>query len=479
MVNFGIKSDIKTLKYINVGILMDIPTATFVTGNRGETLISGGIGSINGLVGIGDNFKSTILHYLALTAADKVFESKKDTQIITYDTEMSADPERLNSLASKHPHLPKNLIYSEDKWTLIKKGSIPANEFIIKLHEYAENKNKDKNSIVEYEAFKSDDGKGVLKDLVPTFLEIDSLSAFESSATEELLTSGDIDGKETRTFAMNQGLFKTKFLTPLPVISNNNGIYMFLTGHLGEKIDMEVGPDKYNKSTDKKLPFLKSGDKIKGVPGNFFFLSNNIWLLHPASPLINKTTKLPEYPVSDQDQNSIDLVTVKAQLVRGKHGGTNAMIDIVVSKSLGVLPSLTELHYIRSNKYYGLGGNNTTFHSVFLPDINLTRTTVRAKLDQNEKLRRAINITSELLQVTIFHTSILNSLYGNDIICTPEELYEDIKKLGYDWNELLDTRGYWLINQYNSEKHFLSIIDLLKMRKGLYEPYFLKKAIKK
>ena len=58
-------------------------------------------------------------------------------------------------------------------------------------------------------------------------------------------------------------------------------------------------------------------------------------------------------------------------------------------------------------------------------------------------------------------------------MCTPAELYEDIKKLGYDWNTLLDTRGYWTFNQYSHPVPYLNTVDLLKMRKGLYKPYWL------
>ena len=60
-------------------------------------------------------------------------------------------------------------------------------------------------------------------------------------------------------------------------------------------------------------------------------------------------------------------------------------------------------------------------------------------------------------------------------MCSPKELYEDIKKLGYDWNVLLNTRGYWTIDQYTNPVPYLSTVDLLRMRKGLYEPYWLKK----
>ena len=66
------------------------------------------------------------------------------------------------------------------------------------------------------------------------------------------------------------------------------------------------------------------------------------------------------------------------------------------------------------------------------------------------------------------------SLKDEDLMCTPKELYEDIKKLGYDWNELLDTRGYWTLDQYKNKVPFLSTVDLLKMRKGIYKPYFIK-----
>jgi hypothetical protein len=60
-------------------------------------------------------------------------------------------------------------------------------------------------------------------------------------------------------------------------------------------------------------------------------------------------------------------------------------------------------------------------------------------------------------------------------MCTPSELYNDLIKLGYDWDMLLRTREYWTINQYDNPTPYLSSIDLLKMRKGLYEPYFLDK----
>lgn len=64
------------------------------------------------------------------------------------------------------------------------------------------------------------------------------------------------------------------------------------------------------------------------------------------------------------------------------------------------------------------------------------------------------------------------------LMCTPAELYEDIKKLGYDWNILLDTRGYWTLNQYSHPVPYLNTVDLLKMRKELYRPWWYDARVK-
>ena len=41
-----------------------------------------------------------------------------------------------------------------------------------------------------------------------------------------------------------------------------------------------------------------------------------------------------------------------------------------------------------------------------------------------------------------------------------------------DWNELLECRDWWLPDQYTNLVRYLSIIDLLKMRAGIYTPYW-------
>ena len=178
------------------------------------------------------------------------------------------------------------------------------------------------------------------------------------------------------------------------------------------------------------------------------------------------------------DVTTTDLNTVKLTQLRSKSGPSGYTLEIVVSQTEGVLPTLTEFHFIKESDRFGLTGNNVHYQIALLPEVTLNRNNVRENIDKNNKLRRAINITSELLQLNIFHNVRLDT---EGINCTPEELYKDIKELGYDWDVLLNTRGYWVIDQYENKIPYLNTIDLLRMRKGTYFPYFLNddKTLKK
>lgn len=467
MLKFGFDNKTTPKMLINIGALFDVPTASLVTGRKGETIYNGGLGQVTGIVGAGNNYKSTILHYMMLAAASRIAEAT-ETAMTTYDTEVNISLDRLTSLANRFPSLPPEPITGDDAiWSITDKTTQPANEWAVDINKYAEAKSKDKKSKCIYQAFTDPYSKKELEAHIPTFVEIDSLSEFEAGSTMDML-SNDLDSSDTNTFAMKQGLFKTKFLSTLPRISNMSNTFFLLTAHIGEKINMATGPAVYQQPT-RKLQYLKQGDAIKGVSTKFFFLLNNAWFAHTASLLKNQTTKLPEYPSSKDDKHETELNTVKLTQLRSKNGPSGYTIEVVVSQTEGVLPSLTEFHYIKENGKYGIDGSNVHYSLDLYPEVSLSRTTVRSKLREDNKLRRAVNITAELLQTHIFHAQLSNE----DLLCTPKELYDDIKKLGYDWNILLSTRGYWTIDQYDNKVPFLSTIDLLKIRKGKYFPYFL------
>ena len=464
----------KPLMMINVGCLMDIPTGSFYIGKHGETIINGGLGPITGFAGRGNNYKSTIMHYMALSAGQRVKESGLPLLLHTYDTELNTSGNRFSHLATPFPLVNADDANTENSdWTFTHKGAMPGNKWATMMEKELDTKAKSKEYDINIDVFSTKNDKNGLSVKIPSFIEIDSFTEFEGEKSFDKL-SGDLDDGATKTYAMEQGAFKTKFMARLPVLSNSSNSYFLLTAHLGDKIDMNAFP--YSPGPAKKLQFMKQDDHIKGASSKFYFLTTQLWNLNNARQLVNQSLKEPEFPLDKNESFKNELNIVDMQLWRNKNGPTNSVISVIVSQSRGVLPTLSEFYNIKQNKY-GISGNDRTYHLDIYPDVNLSRTTIRTLIDKDPKLRRAINITSELLQLFEFQYTYLreNDLTKeNGSVPSPLEIYEKLKLDGYDWNTLLETRGYWTYDQYENEIPFLSSIDILKMYKGQYQPYFMK-----
>lgn len=451
---------------INIGATFDIPTGTIITGKKGEAIINGGLALTTGVSGTGNNYKSTILHFMMLRAAKRVSEAT-ETRMTTNDTEMNIDIERLKSFAI-NLGLPEDVLEGEDPmWLLTDKASVSGNDFFKEYTLYCSEKGKNKNYIIEYEALTDPFTKKPLKLPIPTFTQIDSITEFEGTTSIDMLND-DLEDKNTNTYAMKQGLFKTKAFTQIPRLAKIGNNYTMVTAQIGEKIDMDNSPmAKYNKPS-RASQYLKSKDNIKGGTSKFFFLLLNSWQAHTATLLKNQTTRLPEFPWNADESVETELNTVTLTQLRGKSGFSGISLKIVVSQIDGVIPELTDFLAIKDNGKYGFVGNDRSYSMALYPGVKLSRTTVRKKLSEDKRLRRAVEIQSEIVQLKKFHPRLINKGY----FCPAEELYEDIKKMGYDWNTLLDARGYATINQYTHPVPYLHTLDILRMRLGEYHPYW-------
>jgi hypothetical protein len=306
-----------------------------------------------------------------------------------------------------------------------------------------------------------------MKVLLPTFGAVDSFSEFETEDVAKIQDDIELGDSGGNMIHARQGLAKTRFLMDIPARATQAYHFMLLTAQMGKEMLMASGP--VPTPPPKKLQFLKNGDKLKGTTDKFTFNLSNLWHCFNAAPYTNKLTKGPEYPKDPTDNASEnrDLFKVSLRQLRGKSGMTGVTIELIVSQQEGVLPELTEFELIKSDNRYGISGNMQHYYLDLLPDVKLSRTTVRSKLDSDPKLRRALNITSELCQIRMFMRQL------DFILCTPKELYEDLIKLGYDWDILLGTRGWYTLNNDSPDlPPFLSTKDLLEMRVGLYHPYW-------
>ena len=460
----------------NIGALLDIPTGYYLTGKHGESILNGGLGMLTGITGIGNNFKSTIMHYMMLSAASKVNEVS-DTYMSTYDTEINIHEHRLINFTYQFDNFRGKHIINEGMWAVTDKTVYFGNKWYEEQRQYLKDKAKCGEKDYLTTPFLERDGITMMKVIPPSFGEIDSLTEFDTEDIGKIQDENELGEAGGNTLHMRQGLAKTRMLMELPTLCGGANHFMLLSAHFGKDMAIQAGP--YAAPPTKKLQHLKPGDKVKGVTDKFLFLTSNFWQVFNASPLLNDSTKGPEYPVNsgDPQPGNADLNIVTIKLLRSKSGPSGATFDIIVSQAEGVLPSLTEFHYIKNNKRYGMDGNLQNFHLALYPELNLTRPTIRSKINSDPLLRRALNITAELCQIT----NVWRHL-DSGFVCEPAVLKADLEKLGYDWKMLLSTRGYWT---FNNDKHpvpFLSTMDLLNIRAGKYHPYWLeddKKTLKK
>lgn len=452
---------------INLGALLDIPTGYYVKGKYGESILNGGLGQTTGIVGRGNMFKSTVMNFMLLSALSKIL-AVTETSANTYDTEINIHEDHLFSFTRRFAAFLNRNILDEGIWSVTDSTIYFANKWYEILKEFLANKKSNAKKITVTTPFLTRNGKDLMEIITPTFGVVDSFSRFQTEDVVGIQDANELGESGGNTMHMRQGLSKMNFLMQLPILTGQAYHYMLLTAHVGDEGPaMAAGP--MSAPPPKKLKYMPTGSKIKGVTEQFTFLLANCWNIYNANPFINQGTKGPEYPRNSDDdmKGDTDLNIVSLRQLRGKSGQSGVIIEMIVSQSEGVLPELTEFHFIKSNGRFGFDGNDRNYCLDLYPSCNLSRTTVRGKIDKDPLLCRALNITSELCQMTLYWHHL-----EEGILCTPKELYNDLKAKGYDWDILLNTRGYWMIDNDKQPVPFLSTMDLLLMRKGEYHPYW-------
>lgn len=446
---------------VNIGALMDIPNGRYMKGKNGEMVLNGGLAFLTGVVGIGNNFKSTVMHYMSIMLAARM---GLGAGIFTYDTEINIHEWHLQRMASNNELLEGENIIDAGRWRITDKTLYTGDQWYDEIKDFMNMKVKEKTKYYMVTPFLDRDGNN-LKIITPTALEVDSLSEFVTQDVIRMQDDNSLGESGANTVSMRQGLQKNRFLMEIPALSGASYTYVLMTAHIGDEFNMDPRNPK-----PKKLAHLPSGVKLKGVPEKFTFVMNNCYHCYNAAKLINDTTKAPEYP-RDSDDNlkgDTDLNEVTIRQLRSKSGPSGMAVKLVVSQQEGVLPSLTEFNFIKEEKRWGLGGNVQNYYLEFCPDIALSRTAIRAKIDKHPELRRGLNLAAEMLQITYLWHDI-----APEYLCTPKELYDDLIVMGYDWKVLLtNTRGWWAPEGVHDEIKFLSTFDFMRMRTGEYIPYW-------
>ena len=454
----------------NVGALMDIPTGHYENGQYGDSILNGGLPLVSAIAGPPNIGKTILAEYMAHVATNNFLEVLDDAYLTEYDSEANKVLRGNERLIARHAKLVERDAMNTGiiEFTDITKHY--GNEWWAKVKEQMDEKVANKKSLTYQLPIVDKDGKPISV-IQPSGIVLDSLSEFTTEANALLQDSNELGEGGGNMVHAKSGGDKTRFLMELPRMTGRSNTFIIMTAHIGEVMNFNSSP--YAPQPVKMLKGLPSNIKIKGIPRKADYLLQSLWYLKNLSYMVNQTTKAEEYPLEKEEFQVIDkpefcdLREMLAMQLRGKSGVSDYSLPIVYSQKQGVLPSLTEFNYLKNYcNRFGLSEGKNNYSMLLYPSVNLSRTTVRTKIDNDYKLRRAINFTSELAQA-IEHRKI-----EHDLLCTPADLFNDIKTAGYDWDELLETRGYYLPNDHLHKRKRLSLKDLLKMRKGLYKPYW-------
>lgn len=459
----GILNGVEKTEYVKPGHntmpAFDMRNGRFVKGVRGEMLLNGGNFKYTGIVGFPNTYKSTVDNYFIMSDC-----LRYKAAVLKYDSEGHANTQRLEDCARfllKNPALsiddiPNFVLTDVDKY---------AGEKFFDLYKQKVKELMDKKVFVTTPFADAVDKN--IKVRYPFTASIDSISKFR--VTEDVkIAKTELGSSERNAGDMNQSRFKSQLILSLIRLLGTSGGRMSMVGHIGKEFSIGNSPHQRD---EKKMQYLAEGYKIKNAPDDFLTLTNDTWCLLRATPLRNSATKQPEYPSSRYHYNDRDCETNKLTIIplRGKNGPSGDPFILAMSQNEGILENVTNLHYLRDTcKYYGLYGGDRSYNTAFLPTEKLSRTTARDKMDDNPLLARAVEITAEL------KLAEYNSSIPKHLLCSPEELYESLKKK-YDWNELLNTRRYWLYEHLEKDAlPYLSIYDLLLMKEGSYVPFWKK-----
>lgn len=469
---------------LNVGCLMDIPTGSPVKAINGQYLTNGGHNGSIIFVGPGNSYKSALADYVNQVAAFRAHHlspgQKYDTENNTYIPGLEL---RLRRIVK--PNEPDWFEGENPRWLVTEASLYKGDEWFKMAKDWMLSKKKQGASFKVDTPLINKNGKAI-KILLPTFVSIDSISMFIVEAVQELYDKTDLGDAKQNMVAMNSGRFKKNMIDQLPDLLVGTNTYFTGTVHYGQAFQLDPYAPQH-----KPSQYSETGKKLKGVPENIMFLSTCMWLIKNVNKLHFKTDKnVQKYPLRDagEDNNPDDLNIVTMQQWRCKTGPSGYHLEIIVSQKYGILENLTHFHFLRQHGMYGLTGEITGTDNfkdvscVLLPEVKLSRTTVRSLLDENHRLSRAISICADMLQMSQYWAEHLRAIDKRLLELTPATLYEKVKQNGYSWDMILDTRYWYSLDDTAHEQLELSTLDIMRMALGTYHPFWLesdKKTIKK
>ena len=440
------ESDTNTVSF-NTGTLFDLTTGGFDQGKDGKMYLTGGLGcQLNGIVGRNSNFKSTLANSLAMRAANIY----NDVGMIVFDTENSVmkDRERALGMAEELGSLDESQVI----W--LSGANMSLEEFDSKLLDHCKKKEAASKDLMIETPFLDSNHKPIMQ-LAPTFVFIDSLTEAYCGSEEEMMdelhaSKSGLEDSKSNTVFMKDGNRKTLWTRTLRRRCEHYGLVMVVTGHYDQKMAL----DMYHPNPKETL-FGKQDWVVKGVGSKFKFLSS-IYAKTEAKEL-NDSNGEPMYQYGNTPAR--DLFEVNMYIDRCKNNMAGTVTSYVCSQTHGLLNAVTNYHFIRSKEYFGCNGSKQKQQLKLLPDVTISRNTIRQLVESTPQLRRALELTAHFCYLKYYYTAKLPYDMSKDPNSVLDWLVSDKNKDLKE--ELLNSRGYW--TSKNDGKVYYSVFDILNL----------------
>lgn len=433
----------------NTDTMFDLQVGGAQRGRDGLWYLNGGLGpSIAGIHSFGGMYKSTLAGSLGFRVAS-IYQSKA----IVADSEdaISRDKARMARMAGYHSitidESPNNQVACLDC-----KVEYDIDGLFKFLRELGEKKLKHHKEFMITTPFIDLSTGEFVKVLAPTPVLVDSLTEMHSN-DELVQVEVGIDDKKTKTVYMIDANKKTLFLRWMNKMCAEYGYACICTAHYGEQLNLDsYGP------TPKQLQYLKQGYKVKGVGSKFTFLTSPQCQVVSAKVLEDDKHE-SWYKFGNTPPTDVNEIGVLIQ--RCKNNVAGSTFTYVVSQMNGLLTDVTDYHYLRTNKMYGMTGSLQSQQLVLYPEKSMGRNTIRGIAAEDPKLRRALQLTAQLYYI---QNNWNAETMPFEIKMTPERLMEILAsdKNTYTVDRILNSRSYWLPEEIKSEQEYLSIFDVLE-----------------
>lgn len=463
---------------LNVSPIFDMMTTSMIKDHRGVWIQNGGLMPINALAG-GNNTQKTGRTVKDTAALLYRFKTAK---VLYGDSESTLDISRLGEevdrLFGEEGYFEEN-INNQRFFYMPYSAGIDGTELHNRVKDIyiridALSKSKDKDEQAAYESLfidtpfvSSKTGKRI-RVQGPMLFIMDSISEilFDTLMFKQFDDGAIDDGGKKRTRDMEIGNMRRILMTDVCMLGPRVGLRSLWVAQSADVMNIDGKPK------EKDSTFIRHNKKIAAPKAILKLPHIGVEIIRGS--VLKQNDHSVTYPRGKESticanaRSNPELVEYTTTVFRNKSGSSGGDVSFIGSQEEGIKESLSMYNMLKENGYFGLNGSAVRHAIALLPDVSLMRTTVRDLLEEDKKLRRAVEIVWQIWYMQTFWTN-----YPQEWRIEPTKIFELGKEKGLDWDDVLENTVYfWHDNPEHIKEHTLTGYELMEIVVGGKKPYW-------